>query len=151
MKLIIEDIDSDEIEVTIRGNTDNEDMKKLIKLLKAKGGKKSKEILVGKKEDKEFLIPIKEIEYFSSEGGILLITYKNNQYKASGRLFEIEEKYSSLGFFRISKSIVLNLNHIKYLEVEFSGNYTVVTKKDEKMTISRRYVGNVRKYIKEMM
>lgn len=151
MKITVENQVNSEIEIVIKGDITSNEVKNLIDFLGNIDNSKHSKILICKKQEKEYVIPITDIEYFQSMDNATTAISKNNEYKTKLKLFEIESNYTSYGFIRISKSIILNCNYIKYLELEFSGNYTVVTKNNRSMTISRRYVGKVKKYIKEEM
>lgn len=151
MKITVENQTNSEIEIVIKGDITSHEVKNLIDLIGSLETSKTSKILICKKQEKEYVIPITDIEYFQSMDNSTTVIFKNDEYKTRLKLFEIENNYTNYGFIRISKSIILNCNYIKYLEVEFSGNYTVVTKSNKSMTISRRYVGKVKKYIKEEM
>ena len=45
----------------------------------------------------------------------------NTIYEVPFKLYEIEDKYSNILFFRISKSIIVNLNRIKCIKPELNG------------------------------
>jgi len=151
MKITIENKVNSEIEVVIKGDASSNKIKSLVELLNNFDSERVSSVVVGKKDEREYVLPVKEIECFESKDAYAVVKHNNEDYKVRIRLFEAEDMYECYGFRRISKGIILNCNHIKYIEVEFSGNYRVVTKSGAKSTISRRYVSGVKKYIREEM
>ena len=51
------------------------------------------------------------------------------------------------GYFRISKSMVVNINHIKNIVRCFNGNLDITLDNGEHITMSRRYVPEFNSYI----
>lgn len=151
MKIIIENCKNDEIEVIIKGDASGDKVKSLVELLNNSDSERVSGVIVGKKDEREYVLPIDKIECFETRDANTIVKHNLNEYRVRVKLFEAEKMYKGYGFRRISKSTILNCNHIKYIEVEFSGNYQVVTKSGANATISRRYVGGVKKYIKEEM
>ena len=151
MKIILQHTPSDDLQIIIKGNSSSEKVKKLIDLIGDIETERISKSLIGKTDEKEYVLAIENIAYFESQSANVYAVSNGQRYKLKSKLFELEQSYGAYGFRRISKSVILNLNYIKYLEVEFSGNYQITTKKDEKMTLSRRYVRSVKNYIKEEM
>lgn len=61
----------------------------------------------------------------------MLINYcENDIYQIALNLLELENNYSSVGFLRISKSMVVNLYKIKRLKSYTSGRIEVIMKND---------------------
>lgn len=71
----------------------------------------------------------------------------NTIYEVPFKLYEIEDKYSNILFFRISKSIIVNLNRIKCIKPELNGKILATLDNDEKLYISRQYVSGFKKKI----
>lgn len=151
MKITIEDTKTSDLEVVIKGDASSEKVRTLIDLLSSAGNDKVSKSLIGRKDEREYVLSVIEVECFESDTNGTVARHNRQSYKVRTKLFEAEQMYAGYGFRRISKSTILNLNHIRYIEIEFSGNYQVVTTGDQKMTISRRYIADVKKYIKEEM
>ncbi|MBN2879405.1 MAG: LytTR family transcriptional regulator [Clostridia bacterium] len=151
MKITIDNVATKEIEIIIKGDASSGKMKNLIDLLSSVGEERVSRSVIGKRDDRDYVLHIDDVESFYSIASQTYAYHKGDEYRLANRLFEAEQMYAQYGFRRISKSILLNCNHIKYIQIEFSGNYCVATKSDRKLTISRRYVGEVKKYIKEEM
>ena len=56
-------------------------------------------------------------------------------------------KLNQTDFIQVSKGAVLNLNHLKTLEAAFSGNMTARLTNDIKVTISRKYLPELKKQL----
>ena len=55
-------------------------------------------------------------------------------------LSELMEQLRSAAFVQVSKSTLVNLNFVKSIQAEFSGNYLIKLKnRSEKLTLSRKY------------
>ena len=67
-----------------------------------------------------------------------------NVYESKQKLYELEELAMN-DFFRISKSVIVNLSKIKSLIPSFSGRVEAVLINKEKVIISRRYVSELKK------
>lgn len=151
MKITIDNVASKEMEIIIKGDASSEKMRNLIDLLNSIGSERISRSVIGKKDERDYVLHINDVESFDSVAAQTYAYYMGDEYRFANKLFEAEQMYAKYGFRRISKSVLLNCNHIKYIQVEFSGNYCVATKSDRKLTISRRYVAEVKKYIKEEM
>jgi|GEM_PF-1962576 len=150
MKIIIEHIpDCNDIEVIIKGSADSEAVKSLVASLSNTETFKSQKNIIGKQEDKDFLLSIDEIEYFYSDSGLTFAFIDDRSYRIRATLKELESNLNIVGFRRISKSHLLNCHHIQYLELEFSGNYIIATKNGQTLLLSRNYVPGIKKFIQE--
>lgn len=89
-------------------------------------------------------IPTKDILYFESVDKAIFIYTREKVYKASARLYTLEEQLKNTYFQRISKSTILNLRKLR--SVKSGKNYTLVGTlfNDEKILISRHYVQKIK-------
>ncbi len=147
MKIKLEDLDSDEIEVIIRGDIADDKIQHLISLLKSTNIT-SKILLQAK--DKEILVDINEIMYFETIDRKNYACTVNEKLVTKYSLNEILLMYKSRGITQIGKSLLVNVNYVKFLEAEFSGNYTLTLKNEEKLLISRFYMKDFRNTIMEV-
>lgn len=49
-------------------------------------------------------------------------------------------QYAGTDFFRVSKSVILNLSKVKSFSPSFNGRFEAVMKNGERIMISRQYV-----------
>lgn len=146
MKIILEDSSNEEIEVTIKGNITDSKVQTIVALLKSKSLTSK---LIAFDDSKEVLINIKDIYYFTVSDRKVIVKTEKKELFCKYSLAEILELFKSYGISQISKSYLVNINHIESLESEFSGNYTVRLKNKERLIASRFYMRQFRKDIME--
>ena len=73
------------------------------------------------------------------------------EYETRHKLYELCELFACKGFVQISKGVVANVDSIRSVEAEFSGNYTALLKDGKtRLTISRKYMKDFRNYVMEV-
>ncbi len=147
MKIKLEDIESDEIEVIVRGNIADEKIQHIISLLKSNSI--TTKILL-QDEEKEILTDIIEVLYFEIIERKVYANTLNSKLICKYSLSEISSMFKSRGITQIGKSLLVNINHVKSLEAEFSGNYIVTLKNNQKLLVSRFYMKDFRNTIMEV-
>lgn len=137
MKITLEPADIPEAEIRIRGNvTDPE----ITALLQALGRKNASGKLIVYGEDEQVILDEKDIVFLEASGGKILVYTKAEVYEAKQKLYELKEQLSSQSFAQISKSVIVNINCVRAIQAEFSGNYRLKLKcRKESLTISRKY------------
>jgi len=73
----------------------------------------------------------------------------NNVYRTAYTLNEIETAFSKLGFFRCSKSMVINIYSIKNLKSELGNRIDAELSNHEHIIISRHFAKHFRSILKE--
>lgn len=132
MKINIEfDESLTENEIIIRCASLNEEIHRLQTAVSdvALGSKK----LVCYQEETEYYIPLDDILFFETEAGRMNAHTKNQVYTIKRKLYELEEALPG-AFMRVSKSTILNTNHIYSITknltassvVEFAGTHKQV-------------------------
>lgn len=124
-----------EIEIIIKCTEFNEEIQKIISLLK-----QNDEKVIGISNGTSYLIEPKDIYYFETVDKKTFIYTEVQVLETHLRLYEIEEKLSKLDFFRASKSTIINISKIKKLAPRFNGRLEALLENDEKLIISRQYV-----------
>lgn len=147
MKIILEDIESNEIEVTIKGNISDTRVQHLIAVLR-EGNITSKIMLYD--DEKEILAKVDEILYFEVSDRRVFAIANENRYLCKYTLSELSKLFKSQGITQIGKSLLVNVHHVKSLEAEFSGNYVVSLDNGEKLVASRFYMKEFRNAIMEV-
>ena len=136
MKIIIEDIGPDEEEaVIIRCREVDEAVMQLVNGLKLK-----KEKLTVRQGEKILQIEPGDIYYFEAVDNKVFLYLEKNVYETKLRLYELERRFAGTDFFRVSKSVILNLAKVKNFTPEFSGRFEALMKNGERVGISRQYV-----------
>ena len=136
MKIIIEDIGPEEEEaVIIRCREMDESILQFVNALKLK-----KEKLTVRQGEKILQIEPGDIYYFEAVDNKVFLYLEKNVYETKLKLYELERRFAGTDFFRVSKSVILNLAKVKNFTPEFSGRFEALMKNGERVGISRQYV-----------
>ncbi len=136
MRITIDESQSNlETEVIIKCKTINEEIQRLILMLKS-----TEERILGVLDGTNHFIEPKDIFYFESVDKKTFMYTQKEVLETPFRLYELEEKLDKLDFFRASKSTVINISKIKKLSPKFNGRLEALLENDEKLVISRQYV-----------
>ena len=87
---------------------------------------------------KMVVLKLKDINLIRIENTETIVYVKQKQYRINKRLYEMEEILSK-DFVRISKSSVINLNQVDYLEPALGGLAKVILMNGMVEFISRKY------------
>lgn len=143
MKIIIEDKPQDEEDVIIvRCNTLDDSLLRLLQSIKSKTYK-----IAGIKDGKTTMIDPKDIYYFESVDNKVFLYQAKDIYEVKLKLYEIEQKYAEMNFFRASKSVIINPNKIKTIEPVLGSRLEIVLLNQERIIISRQYVGELKRLL----
>lgn len=81
-----------------------------------------------------------------TENEDVVVYNKDRRYISNKRLYEMEALLGN-GFLRISKSTIINLRMIDYVEPAFNGMMMILLKNGSKDFISRKYLPQLKKYL----
>ena len=84
-----------------------------------------------------------DIFYFEAVDKKTFIYCERDVYESKLKLYELDE-LTLKDFFRISKSVIVNLSKIKSLIPSFSGRVEAVLTNKEKVIISRQYASELK-------
>ena len=136
MKIKLESAELQETEVIIRGDVTSEEVVSLLLLLKKRNSGK----LILYKEEEQYVVDADEIAFVEVSDNKVYAYTKQDTYEAKQKLYEIKELLGSRLFVQINKSVIVNINCVKSIQAEFSGNYRIKLKnRKESLTISRKY------------
>lgn len=136
MKITIESANIPETEVVIRGDVTGEEIASLLRLLRSKGNDK----LILCREDEQFIVSIRDIVFIETSGSRILVHTRQDSYESRDKLYELHEQLAPHGFAQINKSMLVNMDHVKSIHAEFSGNYCIRLKtRSETLIVSRKY------------
>ena len=136
MKIKLESAELPETEVIIRGDVTSEEVVSLLQLLKTRNSGK----LILYKEEEQYIMDADEIVYVEVSDNKVYAYTKQDTYEAKQKLYEIKELLGGRSFAQINKSVIVNINCVKSIQAEFSGNYRLKLKsRKESLTISRKY------------
>lgn len=134
MKIIINEADVEDLVITIQCKKVDDEILALIARIKMQDEK-----IVGMQGEKTYVIEPNDILYFDSVDKKTFIYTENEVYDTSLRLYEIEKMLRHKGFFRASKSTIVNIAKIKSIKTAFNSTMCVEMDNDEKLTVSRQY------------
>ena len=136
MKIKLESAELPETEVIIRGDVTSEEVVSLLQLLK----KRSSGKLILYREEEQYIVDADEIVYVEVSDNKVYAYTKQDTYEAKQKLYEIKDLLGGRSFAQINKSVIVNINCVKSIQAEFSGNYRIKLKnRKESLTISRKY------------
>ncbi|MBQ4569286.1 MAG: LytTR family transcriptional regulator DNA-binding domain-containing protein [Ruminococcus sp.] len=138
MKITLEPANLQETEVIIKGDLSDPQVEALLTFIKTKNNSGK---LVLTKEDEQFFVDAKEVMYFEAFQGKVNVHTTNGTYQTKQKLYELTDALKTLPFAQISKSVVVNIDYVKSVSAEFSGNYSLKLKSGKEiLTISRKYM-----------
>ena len=136
MNIKLESAELTETEVIIRGDITSEEVVSLLQFL----NKRNRGKLLLFKEESQYIVDTDEIVYVEVTDNKVYAYTKQDTYEAKQKLYELKELLSSKSFAQINKSVIVNINCVKSIQAEFSGNYRLKLKcRKESLTISRKY------------
>ncbi|MBA2176737.1 response regulator transcription factor [Halobacillus locisalis] len=108
---------------------------------------KPSKLAVEGEEDIYYLDPV-NVMYVYREDRVTKIVEKSKVHETKWPLKEVEQRLKGYSFFRIHKSYLVNLRYIERLTPWFNGAYQLELRgKDEKLSVSRNYVKDLRKQL----
>ncbi len=140
MKITIEEQHSGEEEIIIRCNQVDDDIVRILSFVKAQ-----KNAVVGYDKDNLYRLQATDIYYFEAVDNKVFIYCKKDIFESKQKLYEIEKELLARDFFRVTKSIIVNLTKIKYVSPAFNGRFEATLLNGEKIIISRQYVPEFKK------
>ena len=80
-----------------------------------------------------------EILYFETVDRRVFAYTAQSVYEMQGRFKDMEDEMREFGFFRVSKTIVANLLHIKAIAPNLNRKFLITLSNNEKIVLSRKY------------
>lgn len=144
MRVTVRSITEGVDEVEIRCHSRNEEVNSIIKYIEQRQKK-----LMGSKEKEQFWIDPSEVLYLESVDNNTYLYTKEQVLKTPYTLLEISCQFPECGFFRCSKSMILNLYQIRSLTSLTGNRIDALMENGEHVLISRRYAKELRNVLKE--
>lgn len=144
MKLTIhEDPSADETEITIRCPFLDSRLKRLVHQIRPYDS-----CLTGYQDSRQFQLPLESIYYLESTDGTTFLYQEKEVYACRETLAALEPQLARSGFARISKSCILNISFLEYVEPLFNHRMKATLKNGEALIISRSYIAPLRELLK---
>lgn len=103
--------------------------------------------LVIKVKDEFVFLNKAEIIYLEVFNKIVTLYTAKENYSFRKSLIALKEELPSEQFLQVSKSALVNTKEIQKLEVAFSGNLFAYLKNGQKITVSRRFVDQLKRHL----
>lgn len=138
MKVNFELANVTETEVLIRGDITSPEVAAILEYVKGLSGNTKKLMLF--KEDEQFLFSPSEVVYIEAKGSKVQVVTTAGIFDSKKKLYELKELLISEPFAQINKGTLVNIDFVKSVQAEFSGNYSLKLKSGKEiLTISRKY------------
>ncbi len=139
MKVTFESAEVKETEVLIKGDITSPEVQSLLDFIKSISSNTNKKLMLYR-EDEQFLIGPEEVIYVEASGNRVEVTATSGKYDSKKKLYELKEGLSAEPFAQINKGTLVNIDFVKSVQAEFSGNYSLRLKTGKEiLTISRKY------------
>ena len=141
MKINIDVNDAyEDMEVQINCPKLTPDIEKLISMIRMMDMKMA--VIDG---DETVMLDMMSVFYVEAVDRMTFVYTKDQMYNADMRLYEFENMLSSKGFFKVSKSCLVNLKKIRSLKADVNRRIRVTMENGEQIVVSRMYADELRK------
>lgn len=137
---IEENVTLNETEITIHCKQVNEEIYKLIAMLRVFDSK-----LTGTRGGQIYILDASQVLYIDTVDKKTFIYTKEEIYETPLKLYELEEQLAPKDFFRANKSCIINFNQIQSLKADLDGRILVTMNNKERLVVSRQYAGVVKR------
>lgn len=120
----------------------NEEVTEIVDFIRARDG-----LVSGYEDAQIFQVALRDIYYFEGVDNKVYAYLKNHVYEIKNKLYELEEEYRKMKFFRCSKSILVNLMKIESVKPALNGRFAAKLLNGEEVIISRQYVPELKKIL----
>lgn len=101
--------------------------------------------LTGKKGNQIELVPVHRVIYIEAVDRKCFLYTDTSCLESDFKLYELEEQLQANGFFRISKSLLINLQEVKSICSEYNRRLLVTMCNGEQIIASRKYADQLKK------
>lgn len=131
-----------DIQIEITCNEITPDVEKIIAALRMMDKQ-----LIGKLNGQIHIIPVSDIVYIESVDRKCFIYTEKACLEADFKLYELEAQLCVDNFFRISKSMLINLQEVKSIKAELNRRLLVTMRNGEQIITSRQYADELKKML----
>ncbi len=141
MKIIINiDENVPETEITISCNQLTDEIENIMATLRIM----NQQMLVFKEEENH-LLDVSRISYIEALERKTFVYTEDDVFESKLKLYEMEEKLCRSGFFRVSKSCLVNLKYIKTIRNDVERRIRLTLKNGEQVMVSRQYAEEIKR------
>ena len=98
-------------------------------------------------DEKVYRLKLSDVYYFEVAEGRSFLYCEKSVFECRQKLYEFEELCRTSMLFRCSKSMILNADKIQYVHPSVSGRFEATLTNNEKVIISRQYVGQLKRLL----
>lgn len=139
MKVTFESVSNAETEVIIRGEIGSPEVENLLEFIKSRNTVAARRMVLYK-EDEQFIVDPDEVVYVEVADNKVRVFTQSESFDSKKKLYELKEMLVQEPFAQINKGTLVNIDFVKSVQAEFSGNYTLRLKnRKEILTISRKF------------
>lgn len=139
MKVTFESASNTQAQVIIKGDISDPEVSALLDFLKSKNTTSIKKLMLYK-DDEQFLVSPEEIVYIAVATSKVEVVTVSDRFDSKKKLYELKDMLANEPFAQINKGTLVNLDYVKSVSAEFSGNYTLRLKNNKEiLTISRKF------------
>jgi len=102
----------------------------------------------GKTDDRSVNIGISDIYYIENVERKLFIYTRDEVFRCDGSMAEFEDKTTGTDMVRISRTCIMNTSYLKEIRQLKNSHLEAVMENDEKLIVSRKYLGEIKKVFK---
>lgn len=95
--------------------------------------------LMVKREEETYLLDVGKVVYMETVDRKTFVYTKDKVYETGLKLYELEQQLENCGFFRASKSCLLQLKFIRSLKMDLNRRIKVTLENGEQLIVSRQY------------
>ncbi len=95
--------------------------------------------------DETFILDVSKVIYMESVDRKIFVYTGSDVYESNLKLYELEQQLEECGFFRASKSCLVQLKYIKSLKTDINRKIRVTMENGEQIMVSRQYAEALRK------
>ena len=142
MELLLKENAQKELTVTIEYPRYDGRVSRIVNAVKAE-----ESCLSGEEDGRHYKIAVAEIFYIESIEKRTFIYTRNNIYKVTKRLLQLEKELERYSFIRVSKNCLLNVNALECVKTLANSRVEAELVNGEKIIISRTYIPEIRKAV----
>ncbi len=101
--------------------------------------------LAAVKDGETYLLEVSRIVYIESVDRKTFVYTQNDCFESRLKLYELEEALCECGFFRASKSCIVQLKYIKSLRSDIDRKIRVTLENGEQIMVSRQYADELKR------
>jgi DNA-binding LytR/AlgR family response regulator len=91
------------------------------------------------KDEETFLLDVYQVAYIEAVDRKTFVYTREDVYETTFRLYELEQQLEDCGFFRASKSCIIQLKYVKSLKTDLNRRIRVTLENGEQVIVSRQY------------